>query len=178
MPVFARGHCSRAPCMHALTACMPDGRTNKFGLDYVFVLCTQSSEVHGVCREPGFTGSKPEMCSLRRHRYRFRRAKFYEQEYRFFAQVSPCIAWANVLLSYTIIPSIFPLYHSASSLIGGDRNKPRPHDAAAPGAHWAHYAGSASQSASFGQHASYNYNPEHSNRFKPPALLRLKGTAI
>ena len=57
------------------------------------------------------------------------------------------------LLSYPIIPSTFPLYHSGSSLIGGDRIKPRPHEAAAPGAHCAHYAGSASQSASFGQHA-------------------------
>ena len=35
----------------------------------------------------------------------------------------------------------------------GPQHKPRPHDAAAPGVYCAHYAGSASQNASFGQYA-------------------------
>ena len=52
----------------------------------------------------------------------------------------------------------------------GPQHKPRPHDATAPGVYCAHYAGSASQSASFGQHASWLITT-YSFGFYTPTIL-------
>ena len=61
----------------------------------------------------------------------------------------------------------------------GPQHKPRPHDAAAPGVYFAHHAGSASQSASFGQHAiGYKVGPKRYEHCRNPFLKPLhKGPA-